>query len=94
VKKQSRWNKLWNKLKEKRLSNRTTRVRRRGPSGNMAGAKLLKSVGMVQDMYNPGQWTKSEKGGTLTMCNPGGSVSEVFRDIGRARNKLKKLKKR
>ena len=56
---------------------------------NPAGTKLLKKIGMYQD--NDGNWCRSETGGTLTMCNPGGVVSQTFRDIAQTRNKMKRM---
>ena len=55
------------------------------------GAKIKKSTGQRYD--KEGNPYIREGGGVLAMPNPGGTVSEAFRDISRARNKQRLMEK-
>jgi len=90
VKKENVWKRLLKKLRQERLrSHRNVVSRRNRHTHNPAGTKILKKAGFVQNTVDGFTWIRDDRGGTLTMQNPGGSVSEVFRDMGKARNKLK-----
>ena len=58
----------------------------------IAGDKLKRSAGQRFD--KKGNPYIREGGGYLAMPNPGGTVSETFRDISKARNKQRMMERR